>query len=110
MATGSNRTARPARTGVERLEGRRLLAAPVLDPSFGDVLRPHYPTGVAFQVNDRVLERGAPTAALIEPVAIRLARKRKPSASGYLIQEQSSVAEERRGIAINTYGKVIKDS
>jgi hypothetical protein len=81
---------------------------PLLDPSFGDVLRPHYPTGVAFQVNDRVLERGAPTAALIEPVAIRLARKRKPSASGYLIQEQSSVAEERRGIAISTYGKVIK--
>jgi hypothetical protein len=81
---------------------------PLLDPSFDEVLTAHYPKGVAFQVNDRLLERGVPRATLIEPVSLRLARKRKPSAAGYLIQEQSAVAEERRGIAISTYGKVIK--
>ena len=81
---------------------------PLLDPSFDEILKSHYANGVTFQVNDRVLERVAPRAALIEPVSLRLARKRKPSAAGYLTQEGVPVAEERRGIAISTYGKVIK--
>jgi anti-sigma regulatory factor (Ser/Thr protein kinase) len=81
---------------------------PLLDPSFDDILRAHYPNGVEFQVNGRVLGRGVPRPALLEPVTLRLARKRKPTAAGYLIQEESAVAEERRGIAISTYGKIIK--
>jgi hypothetical protein len=81
---------------------------PLLDPSFDEILRTQYPKGVVFQVNDRVLERGAPRAAIVEPVTLRLARKRKPSAMGYLTQEQAPVAEERRGVAISTFGKVIK--
>jgi hypothetical protein len=81
---------------------------PLLDPSFDEILVVHYPHGVTFQVNDRVLERSAPSAAVIEPLSLRLARKRKPSAAGYLLQEAAPVAEERRGIAISTYGKVIK--
>jgi hypothetical protein len=81
---------------------------PLLDPSFDEILIAHYQKGVAFQVNDRVLERVAPQAALIEPVTLRLARKRKPPAAGYLTQESSPAPEERRGIGISTYGKVIK--
>ena len=81
---------------------------PLLDPSFDEILGPHYPKGVAFQVNDRVLERAAPDTLLVAPVTLRLARKRKPSAAGYLTQASSPVAEDRRGIAISTYGKVIK--
>jgi hypothetical protein len=37
-----------------------------------------------------------------------LSRKRKPSALGYLIREENSLPEERRGLAISTYGKVIR--
>src|SRR5207247_6236251 len=44
------------------------------------------------------------TAAL----EVRLARKRKPSAVGYLIREPLPLPEERRGLAISTLGKVIK--
>jgi len=39
---------------------------------------------------------------------IRLLRKRKPSALGYLVREDVALPEERRGLAISTYGKIIK--
>jgi hypothetical protein len=42
------------------------------------------------------------------PLAIRLGRKRKPSAVGLLIREPNGLPEDQRGIAISTYGKVIK--
>ena len=42
------------------------------------------------------------------PISIGIARRRKPSAFGYLIREELPIAEELRGVAISTYGKVIK--
>jgi hypothetical protein len=42
------------------------------------------------------------------PLEVRLFRKRKPSAFGYLIREAVSLPEERRGLAISTYGKIIR--
>ncbi len=80
----------------------------LLDPAFTDILISHYPKGVAFEVNGRRLppetRRGADTA----PIAMRLARKRKPAAVGYLVREPAPLPEDRRGIAICTFGKVIK--
>jgi hypothetical protein len=35
-------------------------------------------------------------------------RKRKPSALGYLFSDETALAEDRRGLAISTYGKVIR--
>jgi hypothetical protein len=35
-------------------------------------------------------------------------RRRKPSALGYLIRDDIPLAEDRRGLAISTYGKVIR--
>jgi hypothetical protein len=37
-----------------------------------------------------------------------MARKRKPSAVGYLLRDDLPLPEERRGLAISTFGKVIK--
>src|SRR5207249_6130339 len=37
-----------------------------------------------------------------------LGRKRKPSAVGVLLRDANGLPEDRRGIAISTYGKVIK--
>ena len=42
------------------------------------------------------------------PIAIRLARKRKPAAAGYLVRDRGPLPEEQRGLAISTFGKVIK--
>jgi hypothetical protein len=81
---------------------------PLLDPTFDEFLASHYPKGVAIYVNGRRLEKQHWTAPLYAPLEIRLLRKRKPSALGYLIRENISLSEERRGLAISTYGKVIR--
>src|SRR5688572_12742242 len=80
---------------------------PLLDPAFADILRRHYPNGLAIDVDGRRLatvDRGRSERA---PIAIRLGRRRTPSALGY-IERTSFVPAERDGIAISTFGKVIK--
>jgi hypothetical protein len=80
---------------------------PLLDPSFDDVLRRHYPHGVVFEVDGRELAR--PNSAGFEraPIAIRLGRRRTPSVVGF-IERHAFVPPDREGIAISTFGKVIK--
>lgn len=80
---------------------------PLFDPAFDEVLAPHYPSGVRFMVNGRVLPRRA-AAGERAPLAIRVGRRRKPSAVGYLIRSVVASGEDRRGIAVSTLGKVIK--
>lgn len=80
---------------------------PLFDPVFRDVLRRYYSDGVAFTIDGRDLAV-LPTAAFERvPVAIRLGRRRTPSALGF-IERDESIATEREGIAISTFGKVIK--
>jgi hypothetical protein len=81
---------------------------PLLDPSFDEFLAGHYPKGIAIYVNGEQLERHVWAAPLHAPLSIRLSRKRKPSALGYLIRQENSLSEEMRGLAISTYGKVIR--
>ena len=81
---------------------------PLLDPRFDEFLAEHYPKGVAIYINGEQLDRHLWAAPLHAPLSIRLSRKRKPSALGYLIREENSLPEERRGLAISTYGKVIR--
>src|SRR5207237_1186823 len=50
----------------------------------------------------------ASRAAERAPIEVRLARKRRPSAAGYLTREALPLPEEKRGVAISTLGKVIK--
>ena len=81
---------------------------PLLDPTFDEFLAAHYPQGITIHVNGRQLEKQRWTAPLQGPLEIRLFRKRKPSAFGYLIREDVPLPEEQRGLAISTYGKVIR--
>lgn len=81
---------------------------PLLDPTFDEFLAAHYPTGVAIVVNGRRLEKQCWTAPRHGRLEIRLMRKRKPSAFGYLIRDDVPLPEEQRGLAISTYGKVIR--
>ncbi len=81
---------------------------PLLDPVFEPVLAPHYPHGVGISVNGRLLEKQSWVAPEVAPLEVRLLRKRKPSALGYLVREGLPLPDDRRGMAISTFGKIIK--
>ena len=81
---------------------------PLLDPTFDEFLAAHYHKAIAIDVNGGRLLRQRSDASLQAPLEIRMMRKRKPSASGYLIRQDHALAEEQRGLAISTYGKVIR--
>jgi Histidine kinase-, DNA gyrase B-, and HSP90-like ATPase len=81
---------------------------PLLDPSFDSILLPLYERDIHFEINGRRIERFTLAGSERSPSEIRLGRKRKPSAVGVLIREPNGLPEDQRGIAISTYGKVIK--
>lgn len=81
---------------------------PLFDPAFDEFLAAHYPKGIAIQLNGSRLERRRSKASLQAALEIRMLRRRKPSALGYLLREESALPEDRRGLAISTYGKVIR--
>ncbi len=81
---------------------------PLLDPVFDDFLSAHYPKGVVIEVNGRRLERQRIQAPFQAPLQIRLLRRRKPSALGYLTRQESALPEDQRGLAISTFGKIIR--
>ena len=81
---------------------------PLLDPAFDELLNRHYPAGVRFQVDGRSLARVPAPAADRVRAAIRLGRKRRPSAVGFIERHHDALPDDRQGIAISTFGKVIK--
>ena len=81
---------------------------PLLEPLFDSFLASQYPAGIVLAVNGRPLERHPAPAPEQAPLAIRLARRRKPSALGYLTRYAMPLPEDQRGVAISTLGKVIK--
>jgi hypothetical protein len=81
---------------------------PLLDPAFDEFLAAHYPKGIAVDVNGQRLAKQPSAAALQAPLEIRLMRKRKPSGLGYLARQDHTLAEDQRGLAVSTYGKVIR--
>ncbi len=81
---------------------------PLLDPGFEQILSAHYPQGASFTVNGRRLEKEEWKAAETGRLFLRLARQRKPSAMGELLRDALPLPEERRGIAVSTFGKIIK--
>ena len=81
---------------------------PLFDPALAEALRAQYPRGVTFVLNGRGLEPQAWRAEETAPLAIRVARKRKPAGSGYLTRDAAPLPEDCRGVAVSTFGKVIK--
>jgi hypothetical protein len=81
---------------------------PLLDPAFETLLASHYPRGIAFEVNGRPLERHHPSGREQAQLIIRLARRRKPSAIGYLLRDSGALPDDEHGLAISTLGKVIR--
>lgn len=81
---------------------------PLFDPAFDDILSAAYAQPVMFTVNGGTLEREGASAAQLAPIEVKLGRKRKPAASGYLVLAALPQPEEVRGVAISTLGKVIR--
>jgi hypothetical protein len=54
---------------------------PLLDPAFAAILRRHYPNGVAIDVDGRQLATVDHGRSGRAPIAIRLGRRRTPSAA-----------------------------
>jgi histidine kinase/DNA gyrase B/HSP90-like ATPase len=82
--------------------------APLLDSAFDGILRRAYPSGIAFEIDGRVLDRLPDARAQRAAVAIRLGRRRVPSAVGFFERHTVPQHEDRQGIAISTFGKVIR--
>ena len=81
--------------------------APLLDAAFDEFLGRKYPRGVSFRIDGQELARLHPGGAERAPISIRLGRRRTPSAAGFL-ERHTFLEAERQGVAISTFGKVIK--
>jgi hypothetical protein len=79
----------------------------ILDATFAQVLAEHYPEGVAFAVNGRPVA-GRAVEGERTAIAIRMGRRRRPSAVGFLVRSPTPVPEGRRGLGISTLGKLIR--
>jgi hypothetical protein len=80
---------------------------PLLDDTFAELLRRHYPRGVTFEVDGRALMPGTVSPDGRVPIAIRLGRRRTPSVVGFL-ERHAGLPPDREGVAVSTFGKVIK--
>ncbi|MGE3976551.1 MAG: ATP-binding protein [Nitrospira sp.] len=81
---------------------------PLFQSEFDEMLSQHYPKGFRFEVNGRTLARHHARGAEVSRIAVCLARKRRPTAVGYLTRHETPVLDDQRGMAISTFGKVIK--
>ena len=81
---------------------------PLLDPGLAEILSAHYPRGIALVLNGPALEHQGVSAPEVAPLEIRVGRKRKPVGAGYLLRAGETLSEERRGVAVSTFGKVIR--
>jgi hypothetical protein len=81
---------------------------PLFDQRFYDILREHYPSGIRVEINGRPMGQVVPGDDDTAPLTVRLGRKRKPAALGYLVRRHAPVPDDERGLAVSTFGKVIK--
>ena len=83
---------------------------PILDREFMEkMLRKVYKNGVSFTVNRRTVQPPSDERKLeTKPFWIQAGKRGKPIGIGYISKSQEILPEEKRGIAISTYGKVIK--
>lgn len=84
---------------------------PLLNEQFLKILRDTYENGVAIFINDRKLNvRSITESASTKTFFVKIGRHRKlaPVGGGFLSKSASELPEEERGLAISTYGKVIK--
>ena len=82
--------------------------ASLFDPPLAQILSDHYPRGVRVILNGQALAPRIRRPTETAQLTIRLGRRRKPTGVGYLVREPAPLPDAERGLAISTYGKVIK--
>jgi hypothetical protein len=82
--------------------------APLFDAAFDDILRRTYLNGIVFEIDGRPIGRVADARAQRAALAIRLGRRRIPSAAGFVERYSMPQHVDQQGIAISTFGKVIR--
>lgn len=80
---------------------------PLFEPEFIDIHSGIYPNGLTIHVDDQVVVGPIRSGDRV-PVAVRIARQRRPSAVGYVARHAQPLPEGDQGIAISTLGKVIR--
>ncbi len=81
---------------------------PLLDPEFTKVLDPLYPAGVAIAVDGEAVGLLDLRREASEYFSVRRGKRRKLLGIGFLARVAEDLPEDRRGLAISTFGKVIK--
>jgi hypothetical protein len=89
-------------------EAIRTHFAPLLDPMFDELLRRHYPGKVLIDVGGQPISPAKPLIRDRVTIPIRMGRKRLPSAIAIVQRHDHPLPEDQQGIAISTFGKVIK--
>ena len=89
-------------------EAIRVHFEPLLDPAFDELMRRHYRRGIVFEVDGQPLARVTTPSRERVTIPIRLGRKRLPSAIAMLERHAVPLGDDRQGIAISTFGKVIR--
>src|SRR3989449_7059313 len=68
----------------------------LLDPTFDAFLAAQYPRGVRFELDGRPLDKQAGADGVRAAIEVRLKRKRKPSALGYLSLEDEPLPDDQQ--------------
>jgi hypothetical protein len=89
-------------------EAIRVHFEPLFDPAFDEVMRRHYTQGIEFEVDGQALARAITSVRDRVTIPIRMGRRRIPSAIASLELHDAPLPDDRQGIAISTFGKVIK--
>ena len=81
---------------------------PLLDPRLAPILSPLYRQAIVFEANGQTIAHEPDIAPERAELLVRLSRKRKPAAVGWLVRDVAPLPEDLQGLAVSTYGKVIK--
>jgi hypothetical protein len=83
---------------------------PILDLEFMKILKSIYKDGVTFFIDGQQID--LPEVERVDrkrnPFVVEIGRRGKPVGIGFLRKSQQELPEGERGVAISTYGKVIK--
>jgi hypothetical protein len=81
---------------------------PLLDAEFTKVLGHIYPCGIAVKVNGDPVTLPEMKREAAEYFAVRQGKRKKLMGIGFLLKTTDELSEDQRGLAVSTYGKVIK--
>ncbi len=81
---------------------------PLLDSEFNIILGNLYNRGIKFYVNDAPISLEPAQAGEYRSFLVHQGRRKRPSGIGIIQKSGKELPEDSRGIAISTYGKVIK--